>query len=62
MSWRPPEEVWEKLIKDNLMWSDRDSLEAGADIMLEGLKGERYILAIGGKWVFIPEEKEDGTD
>jgi hypothetical protein len=57
--WRP--ENWktpQELGKDNMAY--RDAFEAGADAMLEALKSKcPKIPALGGTWVFIPNEVED---
>lgn len=36
--WRPDPDEWEKLVKENLDWTDRPSVEAGADIILKVLR------------------------
>jgi len=60
---------WDKILKDamaELYASDKAIFEAGADAMLEGLKGENTFpdwipvhikeSRTNGVWVFIPEE------
>ena len=55
-------------LRDNNPWFEDEHTacyEAGADAMLEALRGDKSLYNLGevtGTWVFIPDEIEEGGD